>query len=1074
MFDFTRKNPRIGVGDEAIYNDIAKMSTSQRQNEKAALTDTINKRFEKKKKQSQSNMSETSMLKGHEASEGARIYALLKQHYKDAFQDKGSVDNVLKDLENYIISKLGGNQKYITDIKKREYDPHDPLEIMQLKGALRTILDDAPFTFYGSFLHAGSQKIIGTEDNAREMLAYFWLAASDVNMPLDASLEAERDQCIEEEKMMVIFSLLDIRREHNDGRYAAVDRIADEPTCPAGVWGKIVNMHVHNNLTKMKVLENPILEFENKVVPFIIEKFKKLDLKQQLSIINSLNYHFANALPLTIESPLHLFMNDIVENQSYDFFMLLQDEFGKSVIDKDHARLAYLSLFDEIEKNKKNINADLFNRLQEISLANLIEEAKSSALPELEHQDQINQILIQLKNISQEMNELMENIHQISNDVESDLINIEQNNLVRKKIGLKFVELQHQKKDLENQIESLAKNHISVKAGELIKLNLSLTESEMNKFVAALSQPKQDNHKQLEPEDNSLPPQIALIEKADVLNSQSYQRLFNINKNVRKLSDEIASERAQIVVVENLIKSTLPPVGEDDFQAQDQRDELAKNLAQQWFDYHQRDPQTQNNTAPDLVAIAEDNDETEDTLALDPAHIREKYIDKAIINPQWYIRSQATFEDLEEAFALNDAILNKELIDKRQEIIMGYFNQFMDDTHKVSLFKAENALSEAIGNYFEALNNPQRNQTELSKLMEKIVKKHTILQENLDYLSELFINQFERSNLVHLSDEDKLHLFENLRIKDKIKSSIHKKNQDILLKMSEREAQVEYLTHAHHAHQDVMSKAKSQCMDMAVGLYQTLGNTIFEMKQRNPSKDSIAAKQLHYLEQTQKELSKEISKMNNSKDTSIERYHQFGKDTVRISEKLDNKLQKVGFPGRLRTILRDFKNNMKSLFQWIGFDVKIKPPKELSPLDVASIKVDRQKFQAVFVDEKQIKKVTTAMQKHNLPYYENRKKQLKPRSDLTEDELILARNYIQSHSHNPEKLDLDKYLNPNVTVNITGNLTNDPITLRFDDKSSNAPPQFYEINAATLKEYAHSQKQRLKQRKKTFSSKKRD
>jgi hypothetical protein len=183
-----------------------------------------------------------------------------------------------------------------------------------------------------------------------------------------------------------------------------------------------------------------------------------------------------------------------------------------------------------------------------------------------------------------------------------------------------------------------------------------------------------------------------------------------------------------------------------------------------------------------------------------------------------------------------------------------------------------------------------------------------------------------------------------------------------------------------------------------------------------------------------------------------------GNKAIESSNNLVKGLNKIGYPGRLQTFIRDFSNGVKSLFQKMGFDVKIEPPKELSPLDVLSTFLQKpvvEKAQTAINEAKDKKAKLSEVKSNFLPGFSQRDQ--KATATLTQDDLQLATVYINAHQNNPGKLGLEKYLKPGVTVNIVGDLNVDPIKVRFEDSASTEPPQYHEIKASTLKEYATSQ-----------------
>lgn len=302
-------------------------------------------------------------IAGHEGSiaEGSvgkrrhKIIDKLKQEYGATFTQKGGTEAILNDLADYLTQKIGDPQAK-TSLAKRKFTFNDSKEIRKYKTALRAILDDNPEAPYGYALNpgAGSRELGGKRTNLREVLAYFWLAATDENMPLDKTLESNRADCISGEKENVVEFLADLRREYSkitvghtsvrvntlsedaikrlsskQKREAAVDRAS----CPPGQFGRITAMGLSNQHSMMAP-KNPILTVAEDAQGYILRSFEKLSAREQFDVATSINY-----IALTMSDiPSEIsFFKEFIDNEDREdmekYFPQFMLEIARNTID---------------------------------------------------------------------------------------------------------------------------------------------------------------------------------------------------------------------------------------------------------------------------------------------------------------------------------------------------------------------------------------------------------------------------------------------------------------------------------------------------------------------------------------------------------------------------------------------------------------------------------------------------------------------------------------------------------------------------------------------------------------------
>src|SRR3990167_3689164 len=155
---------------------------------------------------------ESSMLKTK-----AREYVLntiwpqIVQQYRSKFEHMGGADGVLKDLTAFIADQLKDPQALNSPSARKQLTG----PIGRYHTALRALFDEETLN-YASLLHKGS-KAVENGILLRDMLAYYWLAASDPEMTFSHLLDgevtndAQRLEKLHESKEIFISILQEIR-----------------------------------------------------------------------------------------------------------------------------------------------------------------------------------------------------------------------------------------------------------------------------------------------------------------------------------------------------------------------------------------------------------------------------------------------------------------------------------------------------------------------------------------------------------------------------------------------------------------------------------------------------------------------------------------------------------------------------------------------------------------------------------------------------------------------------------------------------------------------------------------------
>lgn len=269
------------------------------------------------------NISETSMLDDDTTREKLAVFEKIKKKYKNAFDTMGGANGVLKDLQNFIVAEITrldarfANAAIDPSKRKFEVDEADK-DLGMYKTALRALLDKQTI-FWPSLFHTGATRSYGNIP-FREMLAYYWLAASDKDMDIEYDTKEEKEMEIppnapdrekrlkeneerqkrnaearaKERREKLEFAkknfptvLSQIRRDHNEGD-TTLNPI-DNPTCPPGTFGKLASSSVAHNLVARVSDPYNSTELGDQVMIFIKNQYSQLSQEDKIKIARYLS-----------------------------------------------------------------------------------------------------------------------------------------------------------------------------------------------------------------------------------------------------------------------------------------------------------------------------------------------------------------------------------------------------------------------------------------------------------------------------------------------------------------------------------------------------------------------------------------------------------------------------------------------------------------------------------------------------------------------------------------------------------------------------------------------------------------
>lgn len=307
------------------------------------------------------------------------VYEKIKTIYGAKFSALGGIESVLANLKAYLVAQCA-DERVLGSQEKRRFKKEDKSEIQLAKSALRALLDPAPDSRWGNYLHSAEADIGISAKNKiipfREMLAFYWLAATDPNMPLPPELEAKRAQCLDEEKKHVLYSLADIRRAHNRrGDYRGQDDSVDEPSCPPGTAGRM-GMHLHSLHTVYERHISPVKQYHRKMHAFIIDDFKSLPTTQQFAIMQALNRRIQGEETETSKRDFFTYISAIMtDEKSKAFRWRLAQEFAD--YGNYEEEIACLYFANAVMKMIYRFDQDLYQRFEQVTFESLIRDTKT-------------------------------------------------------------------------------------------------------------------------------------------------------------------------------------------------------------------------------------------------------------------------------------------------------------------------------------------------------------------------------------------------------------------------------------------------------------------------------------------------------------------------------------------------------------------------------------------------------------------------------------------------------------------------------------------------------------------------
>ncbi len=1075
--------------------------------------------------QTENEQRETSMLKGYEAFESLRIYKELQQKYQEVLNNKGGVEAVIKELEDYIIALLGNDPTLRTDPEKRKHNPHDPLLIQQQKAALRALMDEAPGSNFGNFLDPKATGHIGLsfaagESNGRQVLAYFWLAASDPLMQLDNADEINREQCLREEKMMVIAQLFDIRRAHNDGQYTPVDAEKDDPSCGPGTWGRIAKMHVHNKLTKMRAIESPAAKFKNHMTPFFIEKFTALDLASQLEMINSISDNLINQEKSPLNTPLTTLDNFVIslrlsEADEMQYILKMIDEYGEmnpmtheKTLDENHLRFAVATYHEELLNIKDLINNDLFIRLQNIMINRLVGEAKEVVKKNLGQHPEVKKARHQLNKIEYELRKLQQSLQMIQRKINQ----LDVNSLNAQK---EIAELKAQKADIQTTFLSLTMERV-VQQSIITEMTKTLLAHEVKQIIQAKMTIKTD---QIEAFSEKLVTGTASVIKRDVAHEE--QERYPLSKEVAsiRLSQVKSSPNYTFLlkamdeqkVIERMVKNMILS------QDPDMTPLRANELVKEWVDYQaahaeSREPSfvmDPNAELPKGKESKEDLSEedkyalgiyfynrakaiTERTtekmaeyneyinkaislgvrceLAINPTVVKEQGIDQVNINPAWLIRLKANLEEAEDSFILSDASVGQTFTDFRCNTMISAFNAFAKKDALAKLNSIVAKLSYALDAYFDEISKEAPNQALLIQYYETMQKSQKRVLNEFDKVVVAFGKDWEAKDQPFF-DADKEYLLSIITDSSIMQQQLLPDIQVRLKQITEKLAQLDLLTTSHNAFQETMNIVKQDILKLVFDFHQSMTAYEIDLQERRPKKGTIAYKQLQVLQQAKAKLLIEKSaftaqlQVHHLVGVDVAQFYEFAKSAVAVANGLQTELDGIGQATSIHNSIRALQNGARTIIS-----KQPKKKKELTKEQIQTMKVALD-AEEIRKQKESIEGVKTLVKRYDhkrqapimRSFEETRRQEQSVTPQLTTEQSKMALDFIQLHADKPENINLQGYLREGVVVSIVDRYKT-PLQLQFNDPTSDKPPQRVTVEVAVLKDYADRLRRKIEQR----------
>lgn len=239
---------------------------------------------------------ENSMLRADERERYLAIYTTVISKYESLLKGSGGVDVVLKNLEDYIVTLISALEKDPSAGERaRSHIDHRKQilgEIGRYHTALRTLKDkDYTVGVWPSVLHEGSD-FAYCGIRLRELLAYYWLAASDPQIEFSEifapEIKDEKDARLYLQASMENFVavLAEIRREHNEFQHKNAAK--DNPSCDVGTFGRIFrSCGVYNKLTAIPPIPYELIP--DYIQGYIVESLSKAPKEVQIAAYQYLN-----------------------------------------------------------------------------------------------------------------------------------------------------------------------------------------------------------------------------------------------------------------------------------------------------------------------------------------------------------------------------------------------------------------------------------------------------------------------------------------------------------------------------------------------------------------------------------------------------------------------------------------------------------------------------------------------------------------------------------------------------------------------------------------------------------------
>ncbi|EKE00862.1 MAG: hypothetical protein ACD_21C00262G0002, partial [uncultured bacterium] len=273
---------------------------------------------------------ENSMLNTDESIAASVAVRRVMAKYGEEFGRLGGRDAVIQDFRKYLLGKLGAAEATAEEAMAFQGEEKSDT-FYKYRTALRTL--DAPLVgIYGNPLSTNAEYNLTSYlvVHARDLMAYYWLAASDPDMELlEEDLRGTtREELINGSKEFFTDKIAEISRAHTED-LSPHDAARDEASCLAGTIGRLVNSVVYNPVAIMGL--DPAKEFPNKIRAFAIDRFRHLsavDKHNVLEYINEQASAYPGEKPVVTAAVKASFDNFLSALKPEDFVTQLTEEYG--------------------------------------------------------------------------------------------------------------------------------------------------------------------------------------------------------------------------------------------------------------------------------------------------------------------------------------------------------------------------------------------------------------------------------------------------------------------------------------------------------------------------------------------------------------------------------------------------------------------------------------------------------------------------------------------------------------------------------------------------------------------------